>query len=708
MALNYHYIPTFNGNNTKLMMNENFIVQSLTGDYSGGQGVISDVDFLGIFPDPNRSSNQLTPAVDSLGSDFAVYPDAIALDAITESPLIQAIPPTTANPWQTIETFEATGHGGMSDPLLGSVAYHPVGIDGLDSHGQLQSIWQEALQQIEAFLSHSTLNPWLGVGSDAQLRSLLAGEMINLVVTPAALLQANGAFAAETQTIYLADSLLQQSNEAAVSVLLEEIGHWVDAQVNTMETSGDEGAIFAALVQGKSLSAAQWAALAVEDDHGWLNWGDQSIAVEYSGPGVFTTTGGTVQVEFLFDGGQASGELGIYSLTGMDAFAPGSAAYKQEAARRALNNGAQGAQMFSDASEGAKFSGQLGEPDQNAGSFAGPKSATLTPGEKFAFIFAPGSRLQTVFNNPNQTALFSVADANPGKFVQFAQLSGDVFAIEDISLSQNSDADFNDIIFKVSGATGSAVALTQVISAQRTWFNLPLTQTILGGFGNTLGFTPIQSAVSSNVAKFKASDDEATIQASGAQQLVIGGQRIYIGTDQVTGINQNPIIASFGSNTWMRGDYEITGADGRGVGLAWTGSELYGVFTIDGTQGTASQDFRRESSDATTPWLRSYGQGGGAKVSVIGRIDLATGALVDAAYLSAILSNGNSNSLVVTDIGTNTAGNVVIQAQSYFAPRRPDGTAMTQVTSSGSPFAYTVELTSDLKRVVSTSAAGWV
>ena len=52
MALNYHYIPTFNGNNTKLMMNENFIVQSLTGDYSGGQGVISDVDFSGIFPDP--------------------------------------------------------------------------------------------------------------------------------------------------------------------------------------------------------------------------------------------------------------------------------------------------------------------------------------------------------------------------------------------------------------------------------------------------------------------------------------------------------------------------------------------------------------------------------------------------------------------------------------------------------------------------------
>lgn len=214
-----------------------------------------------------------------------------------------------------------------------------------------------------------------------------------------------------------------------------------------------------------------------------------------------------------------------------------------------------------------------------------------------------------------------------------------------------------------------------------------------------------------DVTKFSPTDSEAAIASLNGPSITIGTQTIYIGTQQVSSINQNPIIASFDSsnpaNNWVRTDYEMTGADGRGYGLFWSGQSLYGVFSVDGTQGTASEDFRRASSDATRGWLRSYGSGGGAKVSVVGRIDPVTGTLLDAAYLSAVLSSGKSNSLEVSNLSVNPQGNLVVSAQSYFAPRRPNGSAMTQVTSQGSPFNYTAVLLPDLSDVLSTAADGW-
>jgi hypothetical protein len=241
-----------------------------------------------------------------------------------------------------------------------------------------------------------------------------------------------------------------------------------------------------------------------------------------------------------------------------------------------------------------------------------------------------------------------------------------------------------------------------------------------GGDSNTLpGDDPTPApmpgaiaSVNSSTIKFSPSDSEAAIAASGAARVTLGSQTIYIGTQQVTSINQNPIIASFDSsnpaNNWVRTDYEMTGADGRGYGLFWSGDALYGVFSVDGTQGTVQEDFRRVSGDATQAWLRSYGKGGGSKIAVIARLNPATGAMTDAAYLSAVLSSGNSNSLSVTNVAVNSAGNLLISANSWYAPRRPDGTAMTQQGSDGSPFDYTVEITPDLGTVINTTAAGWV
>ncbi|MDX2215820.1 MAG: Calx-beta domain-containing protein [Oculatellaceae cyanobacterium bins.114] len=233
------------------------------------------------------------------------------------------------------------------------------------------------------------------------------------------------------------------------------------------------------------------------------------------------------------------------------------------------------------------------------------------------------------------------------------------------------------------------------------------TPTPTGGGG---GGSALPSSVVSQNVKFGSGDSQATIAARGGARITIGTQTIYIGTQQVTSINQNPIIRSFDSanpaNNWTRTDYEVTGADGRGYGLFWDGTNLYGVFSVDGTQGTSSQDFRRASSGATQNWLRSYGAGGGAKAAVLARIDPRTGAMSTAAYLTAN-NSGRSNSVAVTGLSVGANGNLVVQAKSWFSPRRPDGSAMTQVTPGGSPFDYTLEMTRDLRTVVSTAAVGW-
>jgi Calx-beta domain/RTX calcium-binding nonapeptide repeat (4 copies) len=225
--------------------------------------------------------------------------------------------------------------------------------------------------------------------------------------------------------------------------------------------------------------------------------------------------------------------------------------------------------------------------------------------------------------------------------------------------------------------------------------------------------TPAVSAIDSNsVAKFTPSDTEATIAASGAQKIAIGTQTLYIGTWQKTGINQDPIIASFDSanpsNNWVKTNYEMTGADGRGYGLFWDGSNLYGIFSTDGTQGTASEDWRRVSGGATQSWLRSYGAGGGPKIAVVGKINLATGELLNAAYLSARrIDDGKTNSLAVTGL-TVSNGNLQVTANSWWAPRNTDGSSMAQVGTAGSPHAYTLLLSPDLKTAIGAKATGWV
>lgn len=101
---------------------------------------------------------------------------------------------------------------------------------------------------------------------------------------------ANGAFATATGKIYLADDFLINGGLGEiVSVIVEETGHYMDSQINVSDAEGDEGEIFAYVVQGIGLSEAELGVLRSEDDSGVINIGGVDVLVEaYNPPVAFT------------------------------------------------------------------------------------------------------------------------------------------------------------------------------------------------------------------------------------------------------------------------------------------------------------------------------------------------------------------------------------------------------------------------------------
>ncbi len=198
--------------------------------------------------------------------------------------------------------------------------------------------------------------------------------------------------------------------------------------------------------------------------------------------GVFTVDdSGEITVDFLFDGGRYEGELAIFSLDGMDEFEPGSGDFIQEAARRALSDSELGHIVIRDRTEGARFSGSLGEAkDWNRDDYLGAKTFQMRPGDEFGVMLVPNSTVENVFENPDvsgrQTPLFSMSTANPDDAFHVGQLvdvtgDGNTFVLEDQRIDLGSDKDYNDLIFQVRGATGKATLLDEVIDPADDWRN---------------------------------------------------------------------------------------------------------------------------------------------------------------------------------------------------------------------------------------------
>ncbi len=201
--------------------------------------------------------------------------------------------------------------------------------------------------------------------------------------------------------------------------------------------------------------------------------------------GVFTVgNGGLLSIDVLADNGAYQGQLGVFSLTGMENFRLGSANFIEEAARRAIEGDGEGYLLFNDASEDARFNSQLGERNYNGASYSGAKTVSFEAGEKVALILVPNGSLENVAEGKvkgSNRPLFSMSAANKGA-TQFAKVGTSVFGWEDIDRNGRnrfSDADYNDILIKVSGATGQATDLSQVVKANRNWLQTEGAQKIL-------------------------------------------------------------------------------------------------------------------------------------------------------------------------------------------------------------------------------------
>jgi Ca2+-binding RTX toxin-like protein len=151
--------------------------------------------------------------------------------------------------------------------------------DQLTSFANLENFWQSfdaiyGTQYNQAIAA--TLQTQWQTGNFSQLPPIE-------VISNSALGDAKGAYANSTNTIYLSDSFVKNASQNSLSaVVLEEIGHFVDAQINATDTQGDEGEYFADVVQGINLSAAKLEQLKTEDDHAVITLQGQSLSIEQS------------------------------------------------------------------------------------------------------------------------------------------------------------------------------------------------------------------------------------------------------------------------------------------------------------------------------------------------------------------------------------------------------------------------------------------
>ncbi|PNW58746.1 UNVERIFIED_CONTAM: hypothetical protein BEN50_05950 [Euhalothece sp. KZN 001] len=134
------------------------------------------------------------------------------------------------------------------------------------------------------------------------------------VLPSSALNGALGAYASATNTIYLSSALEGFSLEVTTAVFLEEVGHAVDAFLNTTDSAGDEGAIFSALVRGKPLSEEKLAGLRQEDDFSTIVVDGEEIIIEQATLTVDTETDEN-------DGDFSAGDLSLREA--IDSIAPG-------------------------------------------------------------------------------------------------------------------------------------------------------------------------------------------------------------------------------------------------------------------------------------------------------------------------------------------------------------------------------------------------
>jgi len=159
----------------------------------------------------------------------------------------------------------------------------------------IQAMFAEKFGQLasdpEAF--HALMKQVFGEGYDRAAaegirQQTLAGDtswMPEIEFVSAETLQGGyGAYDSANNKIYLNESLQNQPALAA-QVYAEEVGHFLDTQLRTTDSAGDEGELFRRLLSGESLSGSQVAEIRAENDHGVIEVNGKKVSVEFWGFG---------------------------------------------------------------------------------------------------------------------------------------------------------------------------------------------------------------------------------------------------------------------------------------------------------------------------------------------------------------------------------------------------------------------------------------
>ncbi|MEM9088249.1 MAG: LysM peptidoglycan-binding domain-containing protein [Cyanobacteria bacterium P01_F01_bin.53] len=179
---------------------------------------------------------------------------------------------------------------GVTDGVFTSLGY--AGDAAIDKdEAAVEQATQRLQQTLVDFRNSSDFTPTLKTAfgdngqtaeAEALVDDLIAGSKGPAIeIVDAQLLLGDGAFG--NNTIFISDEVVAEAAEntdALDEVLLEEVGHYFDQALNTVDSAGDEGEIFAKLVQGEDLSNAEMLALKGENDHSTLTVNDTTINVE--------------------------------------------------------------------------------------------------------------------------------------------------------------------------------------------------------------------------------------------------------------------------------------------------------------------------------------------------------------------------------------------------------------------------------------------
>ncbi len=299
---------------------------------------------------------------------------------------------------------------------------------------------------------------------------------------------------------------------------------------------------------------------------------------------------GEVEIDFLLDGGWYKGEVGIFSLDGMNQYDSGSLAFIKEAAQRAISNSTDGYVLFEDVREGARFDRDFAwEKNFNSGDYQGKTTFQLTAGGKYGLIMMPNGTLAEAASSPSfnaangKRAFFSMREANQNNAIQAIEYevgSKDraVIGFEDVNVAFGSDRDYNDVVFSIEGASMYAPDSNQEKDSR---FEIDLAPIAEDNFDLTFKDTEITISEASLLSNdYDLDGDSISVQSidtTGTKGIVsrVNGQFTYDPNAQFDGL-------SAGETATDSFTYTVTDANGN-IGTATVNVTIKG-FDLDGNE----------------------------------------------------------------------------------------------------------------------------